>query len=419
MRKGLRVCLDARLAGGTAGGVEQVVIGLASGLSRLDDGREEYFFLTYPDADDWISPYISGPCRRLSAVRHPIATWRADLRSRIPFAHRAWKRFGAVAGEWTVGIPSSDGTIEAAGIDVMHFATQDAFHTNVPSIYHPHDLQHVHLPEFLSPRERLVRDVRYRTFCAQAEMVAVVSSWVQADVRSHYGLPAEKVRVIPWAPVLTEYPTPTDRDLAETRRKFQLPEEFVFYPAQTWAHKNHIGLLEALSIVRERYGIEIPFVGTGAKNGHFASIERRVRELRLGDLVQFLGFVSPLELQCLYRLCRCVAIPSKFEAASFPLWEAFLAGAPAACSNVTSLPRQAGDAALLFDPDRHDQIADAVVRLWTDGELRAVLADRGKHNVARFSWDRTARTFRAHYRRIGGEPLTPEDQALVSEPAPL
>jgi len=85
-------------------------------------------------------------------------------------------------------------------------------------------------------------------------------------------------------------------------------------------------------------------------------------------------------------------------------------GAPVACSTVTSLPEQAGDAALLFDADRPEEMAGAIARLWTDPALRAQLAARGRERVAHFTWDRTARVFRAHYRRIAGRPLTDEDR---------
>jgi len=110
-------------------------------------------------------------------------------------------------------------------------------------------------------------------------------------------------------------------------------------------------------------------------------------------------------------------IPTLFEAASFPLWEAFQAGVPAACSNVTSLPEQAGDAALVFDPRDERAIAAAIEQLWTDHELRLVLAIRGRQRVAAFTWERTARTFRALYRQCAGRRLT-EDDAASFRPQP-
>jgi glycosyltransferase involved in cell wall biosynthesis len=94
--------------------------------------------------------------------------------------------------------------------------------------------------------------------------------------------------------------------------------------------------------------------------------------------------------------------------------EAFMAGAPVACSNVTSLPEQAGDSALVFDPYHPPDIADALWRLWADDSLRQTLIARGKQNVSRFTWARTARHFRAWYRKIAHRPLTDEDRALLS-----
>ena len=75
----LKVCIDARLISGTAGGVEQFIIGLAYGLSQLTDGQEEYYFLTYSDADDWITSHLSGPCRPLYCSKAPRASSLKNL----------------------------------------------------------------------------------------------------------------------------------------------------------------------------------------------------------------------------------------------------------------------------------------------------------------------------------------------------
>jgi glycosyltransferase involved in cell wall biosynthesis len=308
--------------------------------------------------------------------------------------------------------------LEKARVSLVHFTNQQAFTTAVPSIYHPHDLQHLHLPEFFRPRDISIREVQYRAFCDQASMVAVASSWTKRDLIAQYQLPADKVTVVPLAPVLNAYPNPSQSDLDATRDKLRLPLDYIYYPAQTFAHKNHISLLKAMAVLRDRDRLGISFVSSGKLTDFFPTIMETVHALHLEKQAHFLGFVSPLELQCLYALCKGVVIPSRFEAASFPLWEAFSAGAPAACSNVTSLPDQAGDAAILFSPDRVEEIADAIRSLWQDEALREQLIARGKRSVARFTWEKTARTFRAHYRRLSGCRLTMEDHDLIHA-APL
>lgn len=410
-----RICIDARLDPGYSGGVEQVVIGLAQGLSSLTDGNEEYYFLTHPGADEWLLPYLGNRCHLLHSKRGWQRTWRRAVASRFPMVRKALEKIGALAVERAIDIPRSNGTIEHAGINLMHFTLQAAFLTDIPSIYHPHDLQHIHLPEYFSDYERRGRTALYRRFSDQAQTVAVSSSWVRQDLADNLEIPLEKTVVVPLAPSTEAYSSPSADDLLETRQKLDLPDVFAFYPAQTWPHKNHIRLIEAAAILKERSDLQVPLVFSGRKGDFYPTLEKRIRELGLSDQVRFTGFVSPLELQCLYRLCRCVVIPTKFEAASFPLWEAFLAGAPTACSSVTSLPRQAGDAALIFDPDDSHDIATCVQRLWADESLRTSLAERGKNSVKRFSWKQTARVFRAHYRRILSLELTDQDHALLND----
>lgn len=415
----LRVCLDARLISGTLGGIEQFVIGMANGLSKLTDGDEEYLFLAYETSAEWIEPYVHGACRMLygdAATRRPA--WAQKLKA-LPGARLAFRKLGSLLarGQTTLlAPPRSDGTIEDAGIDLMHFTMQSAFLTELPNIYHPWDLQHVHLPQFFSDSTRQTRETFYGAFCHQARMVAVATTWTKRDVMQHFQLAGDKVQVVPIAPVLTAYPTPTNDDIDAVKQKFSLPDAFIFYPAQTWAHKNHIELMEALALLRDRHGLIIPFVSSGHRNDFYTHIERRVRELEMADQVQFLGFVTPLELQCLYKLCRGVVFPSKFEGWGMPLAEAFQAGAPVVCSNATSLPDLAANAAVLFEPDNVEEMAKAIQDLWTDAELRRTLIERGRKRVALFSWEHTARLFRAHYRRIANRSLNDEDRALLAAP---
>ena len=409
-----RICIDARLDPGFSGGVEQVVIGLAKGLSALTDGNEEYYFLTHTGADDWLLPYLGSRCHLLHSRRGWQRTWRRAVASRFPLARKVLEKIGSLAVERAIDIPRSNGTIEKAGIDLMHFTFQAAFLTDIPSIYHPHDLQHIHLPEYFSDYERRGRTALYRCFSEQARMVAVSSSWVRQDLAENLDIPLGKTAVIPLAPSTEAYTSPSTDELKQVRQKFGLPDAFAFYPAQTWPHKNHLRLVEAAAILKESLGLQVPLVFSGRQGDFYSTLEKRIGELGLSDQVRFTGFVTPLELQSLYRLCRCVVIPTKFEAASFPLWEAFLAGAPTACSNVTSLPRQAGDAALVFDPDDAQAIATCIHRLWEDDDLRLTLAERGRNNVSRFTWKQTASGFRAHYRRILGLEMTDEDHAFVN-----
>jgi glycosyltransferase involved in cell wall biosynthesis len=414
MRKRPRICIDARLDSGLSGGVEQFIIGLAQGMSSLTDGDEEYYFLTYPEADTWLIPYIDGPCNILHTKRSRHYSWKRKVASNLPHVRKIIEKLASLAAGQAINIPVSNGTIEQAGIDLMHFTFQSAFLTDVPNIYHPHDLQHIHFPEYFSEFERQRRTILYNRFAQQARMVLASSSWVAQDLEDHLNIGPERIGVVPLAPPTEAYPVPPPESLASVKKKFNLPEVFAFYPAQTWPHKNHLSLIHAVANLRDNFNLYIPLVFSGHKNDYYCVLQNQVKDLDLVEQVHFLGFITTMELQSLYRLCRCVIIPTQFEAASFPLWEAFLAGAPTACSNVTSLARQAGNSALIFNPNDRNEILNCLYRLWNEGELRKSLVVHARENVNRFTWKKTSLSFRAHYRCILGLELTSEDNDILN-----
>jgi glycosyltransferase involved in cell wall biosynthesis len=230
-----------------------------------------------------------------------------------------------------------------------------------------------------------------------------------------YGLPPDKVVVVPLAPPTERFPLPSANEADEILRRLGVADApFIFYPAQTWPHKNHAALLKAIRLLADR-GHRIRAVFSGRRNAHHVSLVKLAKALSVDDQVDWVGHVSNPQLMALYRTARAVVVPTLFEAASAPIWEAFLSGVPVACSNVTSLPEQVGDAALVFDPHDISAMADAIERVWSDEDLRAELIRRGRANVGRLSWTRTARHFRALYRQIAGAVLSDEDRLLLTE----
>lgn len=412
----LRICIDARLVDGVAGGIQQGIVGLAAGLGRLTDGDEEYLFLTYADHDAWLRPYLGGNSRILEGPPAPQRSnrWKTYIAS-FPIARRIYGQAKVLLRRSSLAIPHSDGRIEQAGVQVMHFTTQRGFYTTIPTIYQPWDLQHRHLPHFFPPDDYATREIWYRGLCDQAECVIVASSWTKRDLIEQYGVPSEKVYIVPVAPVDDSYDTPTADQITAFSMKHRLPKRFIFYPAQTWAHKNHLALLDALALLRDQ-GMTVNLVLTGAINGFYRRIQQRIRTLDLTTQVWHIGYVSPLEIQYLYRLSRCLVFPSTFEGWGIPITEAFQMGCPVCCSNVTSLPAMVGDAAMIFHPDKPSEIAAAVRRLWTDDQLCRDLIARGKQRIHHLSLEHSALMVRAQYRRLAGRSLDDNERAILAAP---
>jgi len=413
----LRVAINAQiLPNRGGGGVESVLIGLIHALGHLDDGPEEYIIIGHWQNPEWLKPYI-GPNQRIvwrpKPPQHSLRRILGPLRPAVRKLRNLFRQFLGINNTWPE-VPISDGFYESLGCDVIHFPSQYFVVCALPMIYNPHDLQHLHYPQFFTPSSIVWRETIYPAGCHFAHTVVVASQWVKEDIVRHYRLHPDKIQVIPWAPPTQAYPEPSLDSLEAVRKKYCLEEPFALYPSMTWPHKNHIRLLEVLALLRDREGLKVYLVCTGHQNSFWPHIQKRLLELRLQDQVKFLGMVPPEDLRAIYRLAQFAVIPTLFEAVSGPLFEAWQEGVPVACSAVTSLPEQASDAALLFDPFSVKTIAEAVARMVTEPSLREELQRRGAERLKDFSWERTAKAYRAVYRRAAGRSLTEEDWQLLS-----
>lgn len=430
LRDRLRVAINAQLEpdGGTGGTV--TVLRALAALARLEDGHEEYVFVGPHASTEWLRSILPP---RQTVVRGPAPVEQSPDRLE-PFkralgplrpAARGLRRFLNTTVQTTEASTSGTASLktlaptrpknfyEGLGCDVIHFPFQSYEDCALPTVYNPHDLQHLHHPEFFAPSEVARREALHPAACSAAHTVVVASEFVRRDVVERYRVAPEKVQVIPWAP-----PPLPEASAAESfpvlKEKYGLNEgPFALYPAMTWEHKNHVRLLEALARLRDREGLEPRFVFTGHKTDFWPRVERRVNELKLGGQVSFPGLVTREELSVLYRAAQFVFIPTLFEAASAPLFEAWQHGAPAACSSVTSLPEQAAGAALLFDPFNVEEIVGALARMATDAGLREALRRRGASRLEDFSLERTAKAYRAVYRGAAGLKLCEEDRQLL------
>jgi glycosyltransferase involved in cell wall biosynthesis len=315
--------------------------------------------------------------------------------------------------EWP-SVPVSNGYYETLQCDVLHFPTQEFILCAIPTVFNPHDLQHLHYPQFWAPDVLALREVVYRTACNLAHTVVVGSDWIKQDVVQQFGVRPSKVQVIPLAPPSTGHHGATAPESQDVRKRLHLPAAYMLYPAVTWPHKNHIRLLEAMALLRDHHGLLVNLVCTGARYDRFwPTIERRVNDLGLQRQVSFLGFLSEGDLRVVYRLSQFLILPSLFEADSCPIHEAWSEGIPVASSNHTALPEQVADAGLLFDAGDVSAIAKAIERMATEPKLRRELVERGYRRVRDFDWTRTAKAYRAVYRRAAGATLTEEDRWLL------
>lgn len=428
MIRPLITAIYAQLTPREGGGVAHAVQQLVAGLGKLTDSDESYVIITSPAGAEWLSPVLGSNQRLVIApyhLSHAGPRWEATLASLmarkaprlVPLVQKFWEHLILpVRSRRPVAMapPHSDGFIESLGAGVVHFPYQRFIRTSIPSIFEPWDLQHRHLPSFFSKIEFRAREAFYKTACEHANTVVVASEWVRQDIIQQFRLPRSKVLLIRrGAPLAMNSTRLTDAEIRNVRLRLKLPEEFVLYPAHTWPHKNHVRLLESIALLRDRQRLRINVICTGALTPDFPRIQRRLQELRLGDQVRFLDFVSPTDLRVLYRSAQFLIMPSLFEGYGFPVLEAFHEELAVGCSRITSLPELVGEAGLLFDPTSVEEIADAIQRLWSDTNLRRALVQRGTDRLRLFDDVTTARTYRALYRHLTGRSNIADDRVLL------
>jgi glycosyltransferase involved in cell wall biosynthesis len=218
------------------------------------------------------------------------------------------------------------------------------------------------------------REAHYRRWLPPAAYVITGASALSEDLSRCYGISPRRIRVLPLV-------APTRNASA---REQSSGKPFLFYPAQFWPHKNHVGLLHALKEVREKHGLDLDLVLCGSDKGNLSYIRETVAALGLQSSVRILGFVPDDELTALYQGATALVFPSFFGPDNLPPLEAMQLGCPVIAADVPGAHEQLGDAALLVDPRNPTDIASAIARLVRDSQLRDTLVARGRERVARW-----------------------------------
>jgi glycosyltransferase involved in cell wall biosynthesis len=297
------------------------------------------------------------------------------------FVALVWRGLCLPERLWCLLAKRWHGTVRAmakGGFDLWVFPSQDcwSYQGCVPALVSILDLMHRYERSFseVSRWGRFQRlENHYQKICKASAGILVDSETGRQQVLQSYLTEPNKVFPLPYVPpsyLLTVNDTVTSRS-------FDLPEKFLFYPAQFWAHKNHDRLLKAIArLVPDLPDLHLVLVGE--PKGAYRSIRQQIAKLGLEKKVTHLGYVSTAQMRNLYGCARALIMPTLFGPTNIPPLEAMALGCPVAVSNNYAMPEQVGDAGVLFNPESIGEIADAIIRLWSDDALCADLSRRGK-----------------------------------------
>ena len=366
------VDLTPLLPGGVNGGAKVLTVELLRSLFRLEP--EWTWILLTNDATEDELRELDGPNRERRCVLR-MAAAAAGVAPPAPpgllrrvsakIANRLPRRMVAAGKRLVQSLPGNGGEpiARSLGLDVLFcpFTAPTYAAPPIPTLSIFYDLQYHEYPHFFSEAERQERERTFRRTVSLASHVICISEFSRDSLIRHGGIEPERATAIPLA-LSDRLVRPADSAVDETLKKQGLQRDgYYLYPGNTWAHKNHAMLLLAYSMYLRRSGGKgVPLVLTGAGGGDEETVRAAVRAMGLESQVKSVGFVNEGDLASLLVGCRALLFPSLYEGFGIPVVEAFAFGVPVLCSDRTSLPEVAGEAAILFDPRRPDDIVRAI-----------------------------------------------------------
>ena len=349
------------LVPGVVGGSEEATVAILGGVL---------------DADTDVDLRLYG----LTALgrAHPELTGRCPVRLIGLYGGVKPLRVGAEA-TWLAAVARRD------GLDLIHHAGGVLPPTSPsPSVLTVHDLQPLDLPDNFSRakvaylRAVLPRSVRRAT-------LVVTPSRASADrVVERFGVPEDRVRVVPHGLGPEQFVPPSADRIDSVRRAHGIGERWITYPVITYPHKNHLTLIEAFGrLAHEHHDLEL--VLTGGAGPFEGEVHRAIDASGAADRIHRTGRIARTDLDALVAGALALAFPSRYEGFGLGALEAMAFGVPVVAASAGSLPEVVAGAGVLVDPDDVDGWAAALVRLADDEDHRRALSEAGRERAADFT----------------------------------
>ncbi len=385
----MRIGIDARMCGPKQGGIGRYIEQLIKNLEKIN-GEDE--FVIFLRKENWDEYTPSKPNFKKVLADIPWYGWREQTQ-----------------------LPK---IIKREKIDLMHFP-----HWNVPLfcrapfIVTIHDLLLLHFPtraaSTLGPLSYFFKNLTYKiVLCSsarRAKRILTVSEFTKQEIDKTLKIPAEKIIVTHLAPhqLTTDYGlrTTDHKQRAVDRRPstvVQITKPYVLYVGNAYPHKNLEGLLSAWKIFNKKYGNNYQLVLAGHEDYFYKKLLASLPACRLaGSGVVFVGFVPDADLPALYQNASLYVFPSFYEGFGLPPLEAITYGVPVASSDRTSLKEVLQDAAIYFNPENEEEMAEAIQKGLKDENLRQNIIKNGLKLLKRYSWEKTAAETLGVYQKCG------------------
>ncbi len=307
-----------------------------------------------------IKTVVTGP-----AARHPLL-WKLWYDIKVPVILKRYK------------------------VDV--FVSCDGFcslGTKVPQCLVVHDLAFLHYPSAIKKSHLLFYKRYTPKFLGKAISIATVSEFSKKDIIAQYGTDAKKINVV-YNGVKEIFNPINNEAKATIKNKYTDGKEYFIYAGSIHPRKNLITLLKAFSVFKKRQQTNMKLVLAGRLAWQYESFEKDLKSYKYRNDVVLTGYVEEAVLAEIIGAAYGLVYPSFFEGFGVPVLEAMRCDVPVITSADSAMQEIAKDAALYADANSHTDIANKMMLLYKDENLRKELILKGRQIVKQYSWDKTA-----------------------------
>jgi glycosyltransferase involved in cell wall biosynthesis len=322
-----------------------------------------------------------------------------------PFAHKHFRDFRfpvrAVNFLWNkLGWPALDRCFKTR-LDLVHSPTPLILPSRGRKIVTVYDLCFLDYPHLSDDESRLVFSPRIEQSLHRADAIITISHFSREQILKRFSIDRDKIHVTHLGIDINFWREVNPEETERIRAKFSLPSSYLLFVGAQEPRKNIGNLIEALKIVHDRYK-RIPLVLAGRSGKDSADILARIEKQNLKQWVCMPGYLNDLELRNIYRLANALVFPSLCEGFGLTLLEAMASGIPVVTSFAAALPEVCQDAALLFDPEQPEDMAEKIIQALMNEDLREDLVKRGEKRVLDFNWESTAEQTLSIYKSLVG-----------------
>jgi glycosyltransferase involved in cell wall biosynthesis len=264
--------------------------------------------------------------------------------------------------------------------------------TNVPQCLLVHDLSFLHYPSFIKNTHYLFYKHYTPKFLNKAKRVITVSEFSKKDILSQYKIEPGKIDVVPNAAKEIFHPL-SDIEKDTIKNKFTNGKEYFVYAGAIHPRKNLINLLRAFSIFKKRQMSNLKLVLAGRLAWKYKEFLESLKTYKYREDVVLTGYLNEEELVNVIGAAYALVYPSLWEGFGVPVLEAMLSHVPVITSGNSAMQEIAKDAALYVNPVDHNDMAEKMMLLYKDENLRSQLIERGKKISEQYNWNRSAELF--------------------------